>query len=149
MNGFTLIEVLLVTILVSIIIGFSAYWHSKIYQTSFLIEETAQYLINILNLSRQKAMLSEENDNWGVWLINNQKNPDIVHLFKGTTSTIRESFYLPTEIDFVIPPVNSSKIITFQKLTGETTSTHIEISLQGKFSKSISVPTSSPPWIVY
>lgn len=142
-KAFTLIEVLLVTILVSFIIGFSGYWYSKTQQGSFLVEETASYLINILNVARQKAVVSEENDNWGVWLINNQKNPDTLYLFKGTTSTIKDSFNLPGEIGFVDPPINSSKIIIFQKLTGETTSTTIKINFaNSSLIKTIVVPTS-------
>ncbi len=149
MNGFTLIEILIVMILVSVIIGFSIYWYSKLTQTSFLVEETAVYLLNILNLARQKAILSEENEKWGVWLINNQKNPDLARLFRGTTSTIKETFTLPQEVGFFNPPVGSSKIIIFDKITGETTSTIISLGFSSGLTmlRYIIIPTSAAIYI--
>ncbi len=148
MTGFTLIEILIVTLLVGVIIGFSAYWYSKLTQTGFLIEETAAYLVNILNLAKQKAILAEENDNWGILVLNNEKNPDYAYLFKGTTSTIKGSFQLPQEVGFVDPPVNSSKIIVFNKVTGETTSTIISVGfVDSQLIKYIVIPTSAAIYI--
>ncbi len=143
MKGFTLIEILLVSILIAFIIGFSAYWHYRISQSGLPIEEGASLVISVLNLARQKALIGEENDNWGVWLVNNQKNPDYLYLFKGSTSTIKETFSLPSGAGFLDPGVNSSKIIIFQKFSGITTSTTIQIGIpNSSFVKNILVSTS-------
>lgn len=147
MKGFTLIEVLITIFLITIIMGLSSYFYNKIYQSDFLVEETANYLINILNLARQKSILGEGNNNWGVWLINNQKNPDAAHLFQGTSENIKQSFLLPNEIDFIDPPINSSKTINFQKLTGDTNSTTIQLGFQNRITTTIVIPISGSPYI--
>lgn len=94
MKAFTLIEILIVTIIVGFIIGFSSYFHSKFSKSTFVINESASLVVNVLNLARQKAIVGEENDNWGVWLINTSTQ-DYFYLFKGTTSTLKERYKLP------------------------------------------------------
>lgn len=144
MKGFTLLEILVVLVIVGVILGLSSYWYSKLTQSGILVEETAFYLINFLNLAKQKAMIGEENDNWGIWLENRTQNPDYAYLFKGTTSTIKETYSLPQEVGFLEPSENSSKIIIFKKLSGETTSTYLSIGTpNGQFQKYIVVPTSA------
>ncbi len=123
-NGFTLIEILIVTSLVAFIIGFSVYFHSKLAQSSFLVDEAASLVLNVLNLARVKAMIGEENDNWGVWLINNSTSSDYLYLFKGSTANLRQRFNLPREVSFY--DFNQQTII-FQKITGQTSSTTIKI----------------------
>lgn len=144
MRAFTLVEIALVLGIVSIIIGLSAYWYSKIPQSEITLDEAAYYLVNILNLAKQKSMLAEENDKWGVWFLNNQNNPDYAHLFKGTTSTIKQTFALPTEISLIDPPINSSKTIVFNKISGETNFTIISIGyLNSSLRRYIIIPTSA------
>ncbi len=129
MRGFTLIEILLVLILVTLIIGFSSYWYTKLSQSSFLLDETASMVVRYLNLARQKAFLGEENNDWGVLFVNSSTAPDSLHLFKGTSLELKESQNLPPQINFVDPPPHSSKTVIFRKLSGETNLTSIQIQL--------------------
>ncbi len=148
MKGFTLLEILLVMILVGMIIGFSAYWYSKISQSSFILDETTSMIINYLNLAKQKAMLAEENSNWGILVVNNNQDPDYLHLLKENTNNIKETQVLPNQIDFVLPSPNSSQIILFKKLTGETTSTIIQIRFaNSSLIRYIVVPTSGAIYV--
>jgi prepilin-type N-terminal cleavage/methylation domain-containing protein len=137
-DAFTLIEILVVTAIIAFIIGFSSYFYIKFSKSTFVIDESAGLVINILNLARQKAIVSEENDNWGVWLINTSTQ-DYFYLFKGTTSSLRERYQLPKEVSFFD---FTEKIIVFQKLSGETTATTIKIGFTPNFFKIIKVSTS-------
>lgn len=125
-NGFTLIEILIVTSLIAFIIGSSVYFHSKLTQSSFMVNETASLVVNVLNLAREKAMLGEENDNWGVLLVNTSTSTDYLYLFKGSTTNLRQRFNLPKEVSFF--DFNTTTII-FQKISGQTSSTTIKIGL--------------------
>lgn len=140
-KSFTLVEILIVIVIIGFIIGFSIYWYNKIYNTELLLNKTASYLVSILNLAKQKSLITEENKSWGVWLINNQNGPDLIRLIKENTSTIEETFNLPSGINFIEPQENFSKVIIFQKLSGETTSTIIKISYLSK-EKIINISTS-------
>jgi len=134
-SGFTLIEILVVTSIVAFIIGFSSYFYIKFSKSTFVIDESASLVVNVLNLARQKAIIAEENDHWGVWFINTSTQ-DYFYLFKGTTSNLRERFELPSEVSFFD---FSEKIIIFQKLSGETSSTTIKIGFSPNFFKTIKV----------
>jgi len=137
-EAFTFIEILVVTIIVAIVIGFSSYFYLKLSKSIFVIDESASLVINILNLARQKAVVGEENDNWGVWLINTSTQ-DYFYLFKGTTSTLKERYQLPREVSFFD---FTEKTIVFQKLSGETSATTIKIGFSSNFFKTIKVATS-------
>jgi prepilin-type N-terminal cleavage/methylation domain-containing protein len=122
MKGFTLIEVLLVTIIIGFIIAFSSVFYIKFSRSTFLMDEGASLVVNILNLARQKAIIGEENDNWGVLLINTSTN-DYFYLLKGT-NTLKQRYEIPSQITFFD---FATKTIIFKKLTGETTSTLVKI----------------------
>lgn len=143
MKGFSLIEILISIAIISVIIGFSSFFHSKFSRSSFIIDESASFVVNVLNIAKQKAMIGEENDNWGVWLINTSTN-DYFYLFKGTTSTLKQRFELPSQISFFD---FTDKTIIFQKITGNTTSTTIKIGFSSNFYKTIKVSTSGAIWI--
>jgi prepilin-type N-terminal cleavage/methylation domain-containing protein len=121
-KAFTLIEILMVIAIVGVIIGFSIFFQNKITQTSFIIDESVNLVINALNLAKQKAIIGEENDNWGVLLVNT--STDYIYLFKGNTNNLKERFNLPKEVSFF--DFNTTTII-FQKITGQTSSTTIKI----------------------
>jgi prepilin-type N-terminal cleavage/methylation domain-containing protein len=137
-EAFTLIEILVVTFIVAFIIGFSSYFYLKFSKSTFVIDESASLVVNILNLARQKAIIGEENDNWGVWLINTSTQ-DYFYLFKGTTSNLRERYELPREVSFFD---FTEKTIVFQKLSGDTTATTIKIGFSPNFFQTIKVSTS-------
>jgi len=141
--GFTLIEILVVTSIVAFIIGFSSYFYTKFSKSTFVIDESAGLVVDVLNLARQKAMIAEENDDWGVWLINTSTQ-DYFYLFKGTVNDLRERFELPNEVSFFD---FSEKTIIFQKLSGETTSTIVKIGFSPNFFKTVKVSTSGAIFI--
>jgi prepilin-type N-terminal cleavage/methylation domain-containing protein len=137
-EAFTLIEILVVSAIVAFIIGFSYYFYLKFSKSTFVIDESAGLVVNVLNLARQKAIVGEENDSWGVWLINTSTQ-DYFYLFKGTTSSLRERYQLPREVSFFD---FTQKTIVFQKLSGDTTATTIKIGFTPNFFKTIKVSTS-------
>lgn len=140
MKAFTFLEVLLVIIIIGIIVAFSSFFYGQITRSSFILDETASFIVNILKLSREKAFLGEENDNWGVWFKNNTSTVDYIFLFKGSTSTVKEKFDLPRQITFFD---FDEKIIIFNKNSGQTTSTIVKIGfLSGNQFRNISIPTS-------
>jgi prepilin-type N-terminal cleavage/methylation domain-containing protein len=139
MKAFTLIEVLLVTTIIGIFIGFASFFYSQFSRTNFMLDETAGFIVNILKIAKEKALLSEENDNWGVWLKNTTAT-DYLYLFKGSTSTIKEEFDLPRQVTFFD---FNNQIIIFKKNTGEVTSTVIKIGfISGNNFRYINIPTS-------
>lgn len=123
-KAFTLVEILVVSSLIAVILGFSIYFYFKLSQGNFSLDEGASLVTSVLNLAKQKAVIAEENANWGVWLKNNSNSPDYIYLFKNSTSTIQEDYQIPGDVSFFD---FNDKIIIFQKLTGETTSTTIKI----------------------
>jgi type II secretory pathway pseudopilin PulG len=137
-KAFTLIEILIIAIIVAFIAGFSSYFYLEFSESTFVIDEAAGLVVDILNLARQKAIIGEENDNWGVWLINTSTQ-DYFYLFKGTTSSLRERYQLPREVSFFD---FMEKTIVFQKLSGNTNATTIKIGFSSSFFKTIKVSTS-------
>jgi|YNPMSStandDraft_1061717.scaffolds.fasta_scaffold52187_3 prepilin-type N-terminal cleavage/methylation domain-containing protein len=138
-KGFTLIEILIVVLITGFIIGVISSFQTNISRSSFLVDETANYLTNIFNLTRQKSLIEEENSNWGVWLINSSSQ-DYFYIFKNSTSSVKERFNIANQITFFD---FTEKIILFNKLTGETTSTVVKIGLiNGKYIKEINISTS-------
>ncbi len=121
------------------IIGVISSFQTNISRSSFLVDETANYLTNIFNLTRQKSLIEEENSNWGVWLINSSSQ-DYFYIFKNSTSSVKERFNIANQITFFD---FTEKVILFNKLTGETTSTVVKIGLiNGKYIKEINISTS-------
>jgi prepilin-type N-terminal cleavage/methylation domain-containing protein len=138
-KGFTLIEILIVVLITGFIIGVISSFQTNISRSSFLVDETANYLTNIFNLTRQKSLIEEENSNWGVWLINSSSQ-DYFYIFKNSTSSVKERFNIANQITFFD---FTEKVILFNKLTGETTSTVVKIGLiNGKYIKEINISTS-------
>jgi type II secretory pathway pseudopilin PulG len=137
-EGFTLVEIVMATVIIAFIIGFSSYFYLKFSKSTFALNEAASLVVNILNLAKQKAIVGEENDNWGVWLINTSTQ-DYFYLFKGTTSNLRERYELPKEVTFLD---FTDQIIIFQKLSGDTSATTIKIGFTSNFFKTIKVSTS-------
>jgi prepilin-type N-terminal cleavage/methylation domain-containing protein len=123
-KAFTLIEILLVISIIAFIIGFSIYIYSKISQSTFLVEETANLMVNVLNLARDKAIIAEENDNWGVLLVNT--TTDYLILFRGNENNIKQRHNLVKEVSFFD---FTTKTIIFRKITGTTSPEIIKIGL--------------------
>ncbi len=123
-KGITFVETLIATSIIAFIIGLSFYLHNKLFQSSFLVDETGNLIVNVLNLAKEKALVAEENNNWGVLLVNT--TTDYIYLFKGTESNLKQRFNLPKEVTFFD---FDQKSIIFQKNTGQTLSTTIKIGL--------------------
>lgn len=144
-KGFTLVEILIVIMIVGVIIGFSAYWFIKATQSKFSLDETAEYILLILKIAREKSIIGEENSIWGVYLVNSATPPDRIYIFQNDTNNLKDSFELPNEISFFD---FSTKTVTFQKLSGITTSTFIKIgSVNSNDFRYIVVPTSGAFYI--
>lgn len=122
MNGFTLTEVIIAAAIISFIIFYSSYIHPKIFD-DYIIDESANNIVNILNLAYQKSLISENNSSWGVWLISSSTK-NYFYLFQNSTSSLIQKYELPGNIKFFD---FTEKIVIFQRLTGFTNSTTIKI----------------------
>ncbi|MCS7200748.1 MAG: prepilin-type N-terminal cleavage/methylation domain-containing protein [Patescibacteria group bacterium] len=140
MNGFTFLEVMLVIIIVGIVVSFGSFFYGQITKTTFLLEETSNFVVNVIKIAKEKSVLAEENDAWGIWFRNNATTVDYLFLFKGNTSSIRETYSLPRQITFLN---FNDRIIVFTKNYGETTSTNIQLGfVSGEGTRVINIPTS-------
>ena len=147
MKGVTLFETVLVLIIISIILGFGFYYFNQISQMNFLFEETNKRILDLVKTAREKAILGEENSNWGVSFVNT--STDYVLLYKGTRTNIYFQFTLNKSFNFVNPTENSSLSITFSKFKG-TPSVSATISIKNNLTNEIRylcIPSSSSPFL--
>ena len=119
-KSFTLAELLIIISLIAIIATFGtlslySYWHSK------TLEGTAKKIAIYLEFAKTKSIVQENKSSWGVHFENPTSSRSFFSLFYNTysTSTIRETIYLPKEIDFSDPSEGNFKEITFEKITGK------------------------------
>jgi prepilin-type N-terminal cleavage/methylation domain-containing protein len=147
MKGFTLFETILVLIIISVILGFGFYYFNQKSQMNFLFEETNKRILDLTKTAREKAILGEENSDWGVSFVNT--STDYVLLYKGTPTNIYFQFTLNKRFSFVNPPEGSSLSITFSKFKGFpsiSTTISIKNSLTNEI-RYLCIPSSSSPFL--
>jgi prepilin-type N-terminal cleavage/methylation domain-containing protein len=134
-SGFSLLEVLLTIAVLSILMSVSFGLYSNFSQ-GIELESAAKTIISDLKNARAKSMAGEDGFKWGIHFVN--ATSSYYEFFETPTdyfsssSTIRETTYLPGIIIFSVPPSASSTDIIFDRILGTVaTSTSITISSQG------------------
>ncbi len=147
MSGFTLFETLLVLIIISIILGFGFYYFNQISQMNFLFEETNKRILDLVKTAREKAILGEENSDWGVSFVNT--STDYVLLYKGSPTNIYYQLTMNKRFSFLNPAENSTLSVKFSKFNGVPSISTI-ISIKNNLTNEIKylcIPTSSSPFL--
>ncbi|MER3581581.1 MAG: hypothetical protein C4347_01905 [Patescibacteria group bacterium] len=145
MKALTLFEVLLVLIVLSIILGFSLFTINFRNQSRFIFNETLKFITKNIDSTREKAVLNEDNALWEIKFVNSSTIYFFDILKNNTTS---QRFTLPPNIVFERPSNNSFLLVSFEKFTGKTTFTYLQI--RNKITnevKYVCIPTSSPAFI--
>jgi prepilin-type N-terminal cleavage/methylation domain-containing protein len=147
-KGFTMLELLIVIAITAILsVGAVSLYANQ--QKAKILDNTAQEIANYLRYAQQKSVSQEQGLQWGVHFDNPSSGSDFYALYTGTTySSPIETKYLPTGIIFTTPATGNSINISFNKLTGTSTSQSLVIqSTSSNATKTISV--SSQGLITY
>lgn len=141
-KGFTLLEVVIVTAIISILgaITFVSFSASRNVRD---LAASAQNTLSVLRLAQSKTLAGEDNSAWGVRLASNQ-----IILFKGDTfvgSPLTTVYPLPQSIQITnISLSGGGSDIIFKRVTGETDqSGTFLLSVVGVPSNSFSVTVDS------
>jgi len=134
-NGFSLIELLLVIAIMGLIVGISIPFYQS-FQLSSQIDTTTNEIIGSLRRAQIRSMASDFDDSWSVRIGTNSQ----VILYKGYDFNARNIDY--DEIFEIAPTITISGItdINFDKLTGKTSDIgNINLLSSGGNSQTISV----------
>lgn len=142
-KGLSLLEIIISLGLIATILATIMYISINVYNNDAILNQNIDYIINILNIAKQKSIIQEKNQQWGVILKNNAGTSDYLQLFYGQplTTSIERTFILDKNINLSNIPTDSTKIVIFEKLKGQTTSTNIEITFR-QTKKTIIINTS-------
>ncbi len=147
-NGFTLIELVIVVailaVLSSALITDFVLWTKK---TD--VNTASQEFANVLRLAKNKALSSENNSQYGVYL-NTLNSPSQYILFKGATYATRDSasdniYSLPKNVEFFGISFGGGSEIDFNKLSGtsqQSGSVAVRSKLDTNQSKTIYISSS-------
>lgn len=121
-EGFTLLEILLVVGILVVIstISFSTYTG---YRTNVEAGEEINKIRSILRNAQGKAIVFEQNSQWGVRFSNPVAGDPIYELFRGSSypGTIQETVYLSSRFLFLAPTSGAVQDIIFEKRSGKST----------------------------
>lgn len=146
-KGLTLFEVILVLIILSIIISFSFYFLNFFSQSNFLFEETLNNLVSLIETTREKSKLGEEDSSWGITFVNSTTK-NFVRIFKNDPNNVVSVYDLPSFVIYLDPPNNSSTTVNFEKFSGKTVPTKILLKNKNTNNqKYICIPDVSPSFI--
>lgn len=146
-RSLTLFEALLVLTLLSIIISFSFYFLNFFNQANFLFNETLNNILRLIETTREKSKLAEENTFWGIIFINSTTK-NYVQIVKNDVNNVVFVYDLPNFVIYLDPANNSSKTVFFEKFSGKTTSTRLLLKNKNtNLQMYICIPTSSPSFL--
>ena len=130
-RGFSLLELLLVIALLAIIGSMgSAYYFAVVKNVE--LSTTAATVISDLKHAQANAMAGDSGVRWGIHFVHTPTD-NYYQLFStpvdfsSTSTTITSATYLPSQIIFTDPPVNTTKDVLFERITGTTTPTTISL----------------------
>jgi len=119
-KSFTLVELLVGISLIAIVATFGtlslfSYWRLK------PLEGAAKKIAIYLEFAKTKSIVQENKSHWGVHFENSISSRSFFSLFyqNYSTSTVKETIYLPKGVDFSEPSEGNFKEIVFEKITGK------------------------------
>ena len=127
-NGaFTLIEMLIVIVIISIIIGFS-FTNLLGKREATDLSSSASQIAALLREAQIRAANQDSGKNWGVYFGNPTSSTPFYSLYSSsssapyytaTSSRVVESYRLPTTLAYSLPPAASSTDVNFSQITGQ------------------------------
>jgi len=88
-------------------------------QRSRVLDNTVKEVVGFLRYTRQKSIVQEQGQQWGVHFENPTEGKGLYALYYGETySSPAETRYLPAGITFQEPVSGNSVDMSFEKLTG-------------------------------
>lgn len=136
-NGFSLIELLLVIAIMSLIVGISIPFYQS-FQLSSQIDTTTNEIVGSLRRAQIRSMASDFDDSWSVRIGTNNQ----ITIYKGLDFNTRDTNY--DETFEIAPTITISGVtdVNFDKLTGKTLDIgNINLQSTGGTSQTISVNT--------
>lgn len=120
-GGFTLIEVIIIVLILSLISAISI-TNFVILQEKSELDNSVQEFAGILRLAQSKTLASEDSSQYGVYL-DILASPHQYILFKGTSYALRDAtydqfYFLPKTIEFFAIALGGGNEIVFNRLTG-------------------------------
>ncbi|HPD55367.1 MAG TPA: prepilin-type N-terminal cleavage/methylation domain-containing protein [Candidatus Paceibacterota bacterium] len=119
-RGFTLIE-LIISLVIIAMIAVISFANLSGHREELSVDLEAEKMVAYLREARNRALAGQDDSSWGVHFVNVASDSDYYNLFKGltfNTSTIVDTHFLSKQVEFVVPPVDSSSDIVFLRSTG-------------------------------
>ena len=118
-NGFTVIEILMVIVVMTIVIGIVIISLSKL-NSSQALDKNTSLVVSILDQARSLTLSSKDSSQYGVYL-----EASSMTLFKGSTYALSDPLNVVTTIDSKVGIRNITLLgggsaVVFQRLTGNT-----------------------------
>ena len=122
--GLTIIELLTIVAILTILAAMSVPLF-RIFQKGSDLTNTAEEIINVLRLTQNKTLASQETSQWGVYF-SISTSPQEYILFKGTDYSSRDPLYdqihkVPEDVEiYEVDLIGGGKEVVFERVTGTT-----------------------------
>lgn len=127
-NGFTLIELILVVVIVSLIAAISSPFYSRfLLQNS--VENTTSQLLGTLRKAQTYAMAGKQTSAWSVNYSSNTITLYIGTTFAGHDNTYDETFSVNPNVTLSCPLCTNGTDISFARINGSPTPTAATITI--------------------
>ena len=121
-NGFTLVEIVLVSALMVVLAGFGSIALNSFLKFQELESATREVILRVRD-AQQRAITQEEGSAWGIRFVNNVGSQDLYMLFQGASYTVPfTTTFLHSRIEWETPPEGEVLDVAFAKISGETPS---------------------------
>lgn len=145
-KGFTLAELIISIAIITVIsaIGFANLGGRRDKQE---VNLEAEKIVAYLREARERSIAGQDNSSWGIYFVNVANGNDYYNLFKGlsfSSDTIVETHFLSPKVQLLIPPVNSTTDVIFNKELGNINtpkSITIQSVISPEFSSTIEINT--------
>ncbi len=146
-SAFTLIELLIVIVIFSVIIGFT---FTNLFgkRQSTDLSSAKQQIAALLREAQSRAANQDNGENWGVYFGNPTSSASFYSLYSSSSysqSAVMESYRLPTTVRYSAPTSSASIDINFSQIFGlpsQATTVIIYIISNASESSSIAIATS-------
>lgn len=119
-SGFTLMEILFVTLAIAILASIGAFEYVNSYRQS-LMKNTTNDLVALLHVAQQKAVAQEGGNAWGVYFDNTNSTNVFADLYAGNayaTSSVSQVYQIPYQLSLTSPAAGQVLDMNFQKFSG-------------------------------
>lgn len=122
MNGFTLLETMIVLGVIGIVAGLGGFFISQFQDETLALNNIVKQIEASLKAAREKAVAQEESDWWGVHFEYPSGGAPFFVLFQGgvytSSATTSAKISLHRRVIWQTPPQASSTDVVFEKISG-------------------------------